>query len=105
MKVGKEEAMAMLAAVEMWMKRDHKSEYQAWSSWMNNIAAAVSKIDGVKATVREPEGLSNHTPGLSITWDPSNWASPATSWRTRFSQPSRESRSDRMTTASRLPRT
>ena len=70
MKVGKEEAMAMLAAVEMWVKRDHKSEYQAWSSWMNNIAAAVSKIDGVKASVHEPQGLSNHTPGLSITWDP-----------------------------------
>ena len=29
MKVGKEEAIGMLMAVEMWMKRDHKAE---WSS-------------------------------------------------------------------------
>ena len=27
MKVGKEEAIAMLMAVEMWMKRDHKAEW------------------------------------------------------------------------------
>jgi L-seryl-tRNA(Ser) seleniumtransferase len=70
MKVGKEEAMGMLAAVEMWVQRDHKAEMQAWLSWMNNIAARVSKIDGVKTAVREPRGLSNHSPGLSISWDP-----------------------------------
>jgi L-seryl-tRNA(Ser) seleniumtransferase len=70
MKVGKEEAMGMLAAVEMWVKRDHKAEMATWMSWMNNIAARVSKIDGVKTAVREPRGLSNHTPGLSISWDP-----------------------------------
>src|SRR6266478_2891642 len=71
MKVGKEEAIGMLAAVEMWVKRDHKAEMQTWISWLNNIAGRVSKIDGVKTAVREPRGLSNHSPGLSISWDPS----------------------------------
>jgi len=28
------------------------------------------QIDSVKTAVREPRGLSNHSPGLSITWDP-----------------------------------
>src|SRR6266481_6397609 len=70
MKLGKEEAMGMLAAVEMWVKRDHKAEMQTWISWLNNIAGRVSKIDGVKTAVREPRGLSNHSPGLSISWDP-----------------------------------
>jgi seryl-tRNA(Sec) selenium transferase len=70
MKVGKEEAMAMLAAVEMWVKREHKAEYQSWEDWMHHIAGVVSKTDGVKAVVREPEGLSNHTPSLNISWDP-----------------------------------
>jgi D-glucosaminate-6-phosphate ammonia-lyase len=70
MKVGKEEAIGMLAAVEMWMKRDHKAEMAQWISWMNNIAARVSKVEGVKTSVREPRGLSNHSPGLSINWDP-----------------------------------
>jgi len=71
MKVGKEEAVGMLAAVEMWIKRDHQAEDKMWISWMNNIAARVSKIESVKTAVREPRGLSNHSPGLSITWDPS----------------------------------
>src|SRR5258706_6387932 len=70
MKLGKEEAVGMLMAVEMWMKRDHKAEMAAWMSWMNNIASRVGKIEGVSTSVREPRGLSNHTPGLSITWDP-----------------------------------
>jgi L-seryl-tRNA(Ser) seleniumtransferase len=70
MKVGKEEAIGMLAAVEMWVKRDHKAEMETWISWLNNIAGRVSKIDSVKTAVREPRGLSNHSPGLTISWDP-----------------------------------
>jgi L-seryl-tRNA(Ser) seleniumtransferase len=69
MKVGKEEAMGMLMAVEMWVKRDHKVEYDQWTSWMDHIAKRVSSIEGVTANIREPQGLSNHSPGLSIRWD------------------------------------
>lgn len=69
MKFGKEEAMGMLMAVEMWMKRDHKAEMKQWNSWLNNIAQRVSKVDGVETSIREPRGLSNHSPGLSIRWD------------------------------------
>jgi L-seryl-tRNA(Ser) seleniumtransferase len=69
MKLGKEEAIGMLMAIEMWMKRDHKAEMAMWISWMNNIADRVSKIDSVTTAVREPRGLSNHSPSLSISWD------------------------------------
>ncbi|MGE0131769.1 MAG: aminotransferase class V-fold PLP-dependent enzyme [Blastocatellales bacterium] len=70
MKVGKEEVMGMLAAVEMWMKRDHKAEWSRWVAWMEHIAKRVSSIAGVTATVQsEPRGLSNRSPGLSIRWD------------------------------------
>ncbi|MFI5008510.1 MAG: aminotransferase class V-fold PLP-dependent enzyme, partial [Solirubrobacterales bacterium] len=37
MKVGKEEAIGMLMAVEMWMKRDHDAEWKAWVSWLDTI--------------------------------------------------------------------
>ena len=69
MKIGKEEIVGMLAAVEVWVKRDHEAEDRMWTSWMNNIAARVSKIEGVTASVRQPRGLNNHSPGLSISWD------------------------------------
>ena len=69
MKVGKEEMLGLLAAVEMWVQRDHKKEDETWTQWMQTIADRVTKIDGVTAAVRQPRGLSNHSPGLSINWD------------------------------------
>src|SRR5579871_1706516 len=70
MKIGKEEILGLLAAVEMWVQRDHKKEDEMWTQWMQTIADRVMKIDGVTATVRQPRGLDNHSPGLGITWDP-----------------------------------
>jgi L-seryl-tRNA(Ser) seleniumtransferase len=71
LKVGKEEAMGMLAAVEMWMKRDHQAEWNTWMSWMKTIADRVSSVNGVTTQIRETRELSNHCPTLSINWDPS----------------------------------
>ena len=61
-KVGREETIGMLAAVEAWVKRDHEGEWKTWLSWLDTIAKRVSAIDGVKTAVREPNGLSNHSP-------------------------------------------
>src|SRR5712664_2558236 len=70
MKVGKEEAIGMLMAVEMWTRRDHKAEWSRWLSWLDEIAKHVSTIDGVATSVTETTELSNRTPTLSIRWDP-----------------------------------
>jgi L-seryl-tRNA(Ser) seleniumtransferase len=70
MKIGKEEILGLLAAVEMWVQRDHKKEDEMWTAWMQAIADRVTKIEGVSASVRQPRGLNNHSPGLSLTWDP-----------------------------------
>jgi L-seryl-tRNA(Ser) seleniumtransferase len=68
--VGKEEIMGMLAAVEMWVKRDHEAEWKTWEGWLDQIATQVKKVDGVTATLAQPrEGLSNRTPQLNIRWD------------------------------------
>lgn len=69
-KVGREEMIGMLAAVEAWVMRDHKAEWKRWLSWLDHIAGKVSTIDGVTTEIIEPEGLGNRTPRLSITWDP-----------------------------------
>ncbi len=70
MKVGKEEAIGMLMAVEMWARRDHQAEWRRWLSWLDDIAKHVSRIDGVTTSVTETKELSNRTPSLSIRWDP-----------------------------------
>jgi L-seryl-tRNA(Ser) seleniumtransferase len=69
MKVGKEEAIGMLTAVEMWTRRDHKAEWDRWLGWLDHIAREVSRIDGVTTALTETTELSNRTPALSIRWD------------------------------------
>ncbi len=70
MKIGKEEIIGMLAAVEMWALRDHQKEDEMWTGWMQAIAIRAGSIDGVTATVRQPRSRDNHSPELSLTWDP-----------------------------------
>ncbi len=71
LKVGKEEIMGMLAAVEAWKSRDHEAEYRSWHSQLEFISSQVRAIPGVTTRVEEPEGLSNRTPSLHIEWDAS----------------------------------
>src|SRR5687768_10530390 len=69
-KVGREETLGMVAAVEAWVTRNHEAEWKTWLSWLDVISTRVSAIDGVKTAVREPTGLSNRSPALTISWDP-----------------------------------
>ncbi len=69
-KVGREETLGMLAAVETWVKRDHAAEWKKWLGYLDTIAQRVKQVDGVQISLRQPEGLSNRSPSLSITWDP-----------------------------------
>jgi L-seryl-tRNA(Ser) seleniumtransferase len=70
LKVGKEEIMGMLAAVEMWPKRDHKAEWRRWEEWLEEIATAARRVNGVSAEVAQPgPDLSNRSPRLTIQWD------------------------------------
>jgi uncharacterized pyridoxal phosphate-dependent enzyme len=69
-KVGKEEMLGMLAAVEAWVKRDHVEKVNTWHSYLDTISKRVSAINGVKCSIKEPKDLSNHSPSLVISWDP-----------------------------------
>ncbi len=69
LKVGKEEIMGMLAAVEAWKTRDHEAEWRDWQKQLDFIASRVTKTNGVTTRITKPEGLSNLTPSLVIEWD------------------------------------
>ena len=68
MKVGKEEIMGLLSAVEQWRKRDHAAEWQEWERRLQVITDAVCAVPSVKTEIRQP-GRSNVAPVLMITWD------------------------------------
>lgn len=70
-KVGREEHIGMLAAVEAWAVRDHDAEMKQWVGWLNTIGKRVSSINGVTFQVTQPgpEVLNNASPRLAISWD------------------------------------
>jgi seryl-tRNA(Sec) selenium transferase len=71
-KVGREEHIGMLAAVEAWVTMDHVKEMNTWVSWLETIGNKVSTINGVKTTITrpEPELIHHVTPYLYIRWNP-----------------------------------
>ena len=49
MKIGREEMIGMLVAVESWVTRDHAAEWKQWVARCEHIADRVAKIPGVTA--------------------------------------------------------
>ena len=68
-KVGREEVMGMLAAVETWFKRDHAGELKKWNKRLEYIADRLKDIQGVELNIRQPAGRSNPSPSLNVSWD------------------------------------
>jgi seryl-tRNA(Sec) selenium transferase len=69
-KIGKEEIVGMLAAVEAWVTRNHAAEWETWCAWLDIIAQRAAQVNGVTTRVQQPTGLSNRAPMLIISWDP-----------------------------------
>ncbi len=69
-KVGKEEMLGMLAAVEAWTTRDHQSEWKRWLAWLDEISTRLVAIDGITTEVTQPRDLNNRAPVLHVMWDP-----------------------------------
>ncbi len=73
MKVGKEEIMGCLAAVEAWKKKDLNALDKEWTARVNRIAKVVETVDGVTTDIHTPEG-GNRYPTLTVQWDPAAFA-------------------------------
>lgn len=72
MKVGKEEIMGVLAAVEAWLKRDLNALDKEWDARVRRIAKLVDTVPGVKTEVEIPKG-GNRYPTLVVSWDEAAW--------------------------------
>jgi len=67
-KVGKEEIVGLLTALESYLKRDHKAEWREWEMRVRHIANVLKNLRGVKTEAFVPE-IANESPHLRITWD------------------------------------
>lgn len=70
-KVGREEMIGMMAAVEDWVKRDHDADWKKWLGWLSTIQKRLSHVKGLKMEVIERTLLDNKTPVLKISWNSS----------------------------------
>jgi len=68
MKVNKEELLAMLVAVELYVRKDHTAEERELHKRAKMIADSVAGIPGTRTEIRVPE-IANHVPHVHIWWD------------------------------------
>tara|TARA_Y100000385_G_scaffold97143_1_gene100523 strand:- start:188 stop:1402 length:1215 start_codon:yes stop_codon:yes gene_type:complete len=68
MKVNKEEVLGMLAALELYLQKDHKKEWQLWEEQIELISNSAKAIEGVTTEIHVPPH-ANHVPSLRIRWD------------------------------------
>jgi len=72
MKVGKEEVIGALTAVETWLKIDPKKLYDEWNARVDRIAKLVETVHGVTTSVYIPDD-GNRYPTLKVSWDQDAW--------------------------------
>jgi uncharacterized pyridoxal phosphate-dependent enzyme len=72
LKISKETMIGMVAAVERYMKVDHKAEMDYWKSQVDYVKGVVEKVRGVE-TGYVPAHITNHVPRLWIKWDEKAW--------------------------------
>ena len=72
MKVGKEEIIGCLTALETWLKTDEKKLYAEWNARIDRIRKLVETVPGVKTDVYVPED-GNRYPTLKVSWDQDAW--------------------------------
>jgi D-glucosaminate-6-phosphate ammonia-lyase len=68
MKVGKEEMMGLLAAVERYLKLDHAAEMRELERRVAEMIETLSKVKGITPRRFVPV-IANVVPHLEITWD------------------------------------
>jgi len=67
-KVGKEEIIGMVKALELYLKEDHDTLAKEWQDRLAGISRELAKVPGVSTEFFTPD-IANHVPHMHITWD------------------------------------
>jgi uncharacterized pyridoxal phosphate-dependent enzyme len=68
-KVGKEEIIGMVKALELYLKEDHEALDKEWWRRLDFVSAEITKVPGVSTAFNVPD-IANHVPHMQINWDP-----------------------------------
>jgi len=67
-KVGKEEIVGMVKALELFLNEDHEALWKDWQGQLDYISGQITKVAGVTTSFFVPD-IANHVPHMAITWD------------------------------------
>jgi L-seryl-tRNA(Ser) seleniumtransferase len=67
-KVGKEEIVGMVKALELYLKEDHAALSREWQARLEFISHELTRVPGVSTSFFVPD-IANHVPHMQITWD------------------------------------
>ena len=74
-KVGKEEIIGMIKALELYLREDHDALAKEWQDRLARISQELIKIPGVSTSFFTPD-IANHVPHMQISWDSKISATP-----------------------------
>src|SRR5690349_13126012 len=67
-KVGKEEIIGMVKALELYLNEDHEALTKEWQDRLESISRQITKVPGVTTSFFVPE-IANHVPHMRIILD------------------------------------
>ena len=67
-KVGKEEIVGMIKALELYLAEDHDALAREWQQRLETVSAQITKVPGVTTEFFTPD-IANHVPHMRINWD------------------------------------
>ena len=67
-KVGKEEIIGMVKALELYLSEDHDALWKQWQTRLEYIAGQLARVPAVSTSFFVPD-IANHVPHMQITWD------------------------------------
>jgi len=68
-KVGKEEIIGMIKALESYLKEDQDALTKEWWRRLDYVSSEITRIAGVSTSFHIPD-VANHVPHMRIDWDP-----------------------------------
>src|SRR3989454_2405367 len=67
-KVGKEEIVGMVKALESYLSEDHAALSKEWQRRLDAISAEITRVPGVRTSFFTPD-VANHVPHMKISWN------------------------------------
>lgn len=67
-KVGKEEIVGMVKALELYLSEDHDALAAEWQRRLERVSQQIKKIPGLSTSFFVPD-IANHVPHMQISWD------------------------------------